>query len=407
MSTTDTVDGLPAKTTKTNGMPLILRFALREMRAGLRGFYVFVACVALGVAVITGVGALGDALKSGFESQGQAILGGDVTFARAHKRAEPAERAWIDARGKTSETATMRTMARTLDGEDQALAELKGVDAAYPLVGAVKLSGGLTLDSAVRGTTSAALDPVLMERLKLKIGDKITLGTQPVTVTATIEVEPDTISDRLTFGPRIFVSHETLEKTGLVQPGSLVRWRYAVKMADAANTSESGLIKFRDAIKTDLPESGFIVADRRDPSPQVTRTLERLRQFLTLIGLTALLVGGVGVANAVTTFIDRRRKVIATFKSLGAPSSQVFMIFLTQVMLIAGIGVAIGIAVGFTVPWILNNLFGSALPIRAELTFRPWSLLTAAIYGFLVALVFTLWPLGRAELVRPGVLFRD
>jgi putative ABC transport system permease protein len=407
MSTTNTVEAPVRRDAKSSGMPLVLRFALREMRAGLRGFYVFVACVALGVAVITGVGALGDALKSGFESQGQSILGGDVTFARAHKRAEPAERAWIDARGKTSETATMRTMARTLDGEDQALAELKGVDAAYPLVGAVKLSGGLSLDAAVRGPTSAALDPVLMERLKLKIGDKITLGTLPVTVAATIEVEPDTISDRLTFGPRIFVSHETLEKTGLVQPGSLVRWRYALKLANPSATSETGLIKFRDAIKTDLPEAGFIVADRRDPSPQVTRTLERLRQFLTLIGLTALLVGGVGVANAVTTFIDRRRKVIATFKSLGAPSGQVFAIFLTQVMLIAAIGVAIGIAVGFTVPWVLNSLFGSALPIRAELTFKPWSLLTAAIYGFLVALVFTLWPLGRAELVRPGVLFRD
>ena len=239
MSTTDTFATRPTKTANTSGMPLVLRFALREMRAGLRGFYVFVACVALGVAVITGVGALGDALKSGFESQGQSILGGDVTFARAHKRAEPAERAWIDARGQSSETATMRTMARTLDGEDQALAELKGVDAAYPLVGAVKLSGGQTLDAAIRGTTSAALDPVLMERLKLKIGDKFTLGTLPVTVSATIEVEPDTISDRLTFGPRIFVSHETLEKTGLVQPGSLVRWRYALKLVNAAATSEA------------------------------------------------------------------------------------------------------------------------------------------------------------------------
>jgi putative ABC transport system permease protein len=139
----------------------------------------------------------------------------------------------------------------------------------------------------------------------------------------------------------------------------------------------------------------------------VTRTLERLRQFLTLLGLTALLVGGVGVANAVATFIDRRRKVIATFKSLGATSGKIFSVFLIQVMCMAAIGVALGLTLGYCVPLVLNAVYGDALPIRAELTISPWSVISAATYGFLVALVFTLWPLGRAELVRAGVLFRD
>jgi putative ABC transport system permease protein len=387
-------------------LPIALRFALREMRTGLRGFYVFVACVALGVMVITGVGALGDAMKAGFEAQGRAILGGDVTFARSHKRAEAAELAWLGGQGRMSETATMRTMARTTDGAENALAELKGLDALYPLVGEVKLRDGLTLDGTVRSREGAAVDPILLERLKLKVGDSINIGTLTLPITAVIEQEPDTISDRLTFGPRIFVSLATLEKTGLVQPGSLIRWRYALTLPDAAATP-SGLLAFRAAIKTALPEAGFIIADRRDPSPQVTRTLERLRQFLTLIGLTALLVGGVGVANAVATFIDRRRKVIATYKSLGATGGMIFGIFLTQVMAIAAIGVAIGIAGGYLVPVLLNGLYGAALPIRAEISINPWSIASAAIYGFLVALVFTLWPLGRAELVRAGVLFRE
>ena len=192
----------------------------------------------------------------------------------------------------------------------------------------------------------------------------------------------------------------------MVQPGSLIRWRYAVALPDGA-TDTAGMLLFRERAKAALPESGFIVADRRDPSPQVTRTLERLRQFLTLIGLTALLVGGVGVANAVSTFIDRRRKVIATFKSLGATGGMVLGIFLTQVMAIAAIGVTIGIVLGYLVPVVLNNAYGSALPIRAEISINPLSVASAAIYGFLVSLVFTLWPLGRAETVRAGVLFRE
>ena len=388
-------------------LPLPVRLALREMRAGLRGFYVFVACVALGVMVITGVGALGDALKAGFEAQGRNILGGDVTFARSHKRADADERKWLDAQGRVSETATMRVMMRTVDGAEQALAELKGIDAAYPLVGAIKLAGGASLDDAVRGREGAAVDSILLEQLRLKVGDQVSIGTLSLPITAVIEVEPDTISDRLTFGPRVFVSLATLQKTGLVQPGSLMRWRYAVALPDGDKASAGDLQSFRERSKAALPEAGFVVADRRDPSPQVTRTLERLRQFLTLIGLTSLLVGGVGVANAVATYIDRRRKVVATMKSVGATGRTIFAIFLTQVMAIAALGVAIGLALGYAVPLLLDHYYGASLPIRAEITFSPWSILSAAVYGLLVALVFTLWPLGRAEMVPAAVLFRD
>ena len=233
--------GSPGAQTWPARLPLPIRFAIREMRAGLRGFYVFVACVALGVMVITGVGALGDALRAGFESQGRTILGGDVTFARAHKRAEPAELAWFNARGRVSESATMRVMARTLDGNEQALAELKGIDGPYPLVGETKLAGGISLDTAVRSKPGAAVDPILLERLGLKVGDPISIGTATMPITGVIEQEPDTISDRLTFGPRIFVSLATLENTGLIQPGSLIRWRYALAFSSPDASTGEGL----------------------------------------------------------------------------------------------------------------------------------------------------------------------
>ena len=389
------------------GLPLVLRLALREQRNGLNGFYVFIACVALGVAAITGVGALADALRASFERQGEVLLGGDVTLSRPHKAADDAERTWIMQQGRVSESAAVRGMARRLDGTEQALVELRGVDAAYPLVGTVKLSGSMPLNDAVRREPGAVVDPILLERLSLKVGDSLSIGTIEVPVRATIETEPDKITERLTGGPRVLVSLETLKRAGLVDPGSLVGWRYALKLGTEAGGSDAGLVKFGEAVKRALPEGGFTVRDRRDPSPQVSRTLERLRQFLTLVGLTALLVGGVGIANAVATYIDRRRKVIAAFKSLGATSRTIFGVHLLQVLFFAAIGVVIGMALGLLIPVALTSVFGSSLPIRAEFNLTGRSLITAAAYGFMVALLFTLWPLGRAEQVRAAVLFRD
>jgi len=388
-------------------LPLALSLALREQRNGLKGFYVFIACVMLGVAVITGVGALADALRASFERQGESLLGGDVTLSRPHQAAEGEERAWLWRQGRVSEIASMRSMARRPDGTEQALVELKGVDAAYPLVGAVRLSGGLSLDEAIRREEAAVIDPILLERLGLKVGDRVVLGRIEVPIRATVEAEPDKLTERLTVGPRVLVSLDTMRRSGLIDPGSLVGWRYALKLAGTAGQSAGGLVTFRERIKQALPEGGFTVRDRRDPSPQVSRALERLRQFLTLVGLTALLVGGVGIANAVATYIDRRRRIIATFKSLGATSGTIFTIHLLQVLLIAGIGIVLGIALGFLIPVVLTAMFGDALPIKAEITVSFRSILTAVAYGLLVALLFTLWPLGRAEQVRAAVLFRD
>jgi putative ABC transport system permease protein len=379
--------------------------ALRELRNGLGGFYVFIACIALGVLVITAVGGLADALRDGFARQGEAILGGDISFSRSHARAEGADRAWFESQGRTSETATLRSMARTPDGHDQALVELKGVDGAYPLAGDVKIFGPELHEALKDGGVVA--NPILLQRLGLKIGDVMRIGDTELPLRGTVLAEPDAITNRLTYGPRVFLSLETLERTGLIKPGTLVRWRYALKLPESIGESPVALAQFREQAKTTLSESGFSIKDRRDPSPRVTKTLDRLRQFLTLLGLTALLVGGIGVANAVATFLERRKTVIATMKSLGAPGFLIFRLFVIQVLAIAAIGVSIGIAAGVAVPYLLTDLFGELLPIPPDLSFSWSSMFTGGAYGFLVALLFTLWPLGKAELVSARVLFRD
>ncbi len=385
----------------------ILMFALRELRAGLGGFGIFIACIALGVGVITGVGALTDALLNGFERQGRELLGGDITLRRVHKRASDAERSTLSNLGRISEVSTMRSMARLPDGSEQVLVEIKAVDGLYPLLGDFQLTSGETLDKTVRGTAGAVVAPSLLDRLNLKVGDSFKLGTATIPITGTIAREPDHISARLAFGPRVLVSHETLAATGLVQPGSLITWRYAIAAPDGETDPDAAVTRLRAAVTAQFAETGFIVTDRRNPSPTITRLLNRLRQFLTLLGLAALLIGGVGVANAVQTFIDRRRRVIATYKSIGASNGTVLGIYLTQIMLIATLGTIIGLALGSAVPVLLSAAYGSELPIELGRSFTWSNTGIGLAYGFLVALLFVLWPLGQAERIRPAALFRD
>ena len=154
-----------------------------------------------------------------------------------------------------------------------------------------------------------------------------------------------------------------------------------------------------------MPAAGFTSADRYDPSPQITRSLERLRQFLILIGLASLLVGGVGIANAVATFIDKRVKNIATLRSVGATGSQIIGIFLVQILLMSAIGIAIGLAFGVAVPPLIDKLYGDLLPVRTDLQVSPQSLGIAALYGFLVAILFALWPPGASRMSAPASCF--
>lgn len=384
----------------------IWKLGLRELRNGLHGFRIFIACLALGVMVIAAVGALADALRAGLASQGETILGGDMTFSRMHIRATAEEQALFHRLGRVSETSTMRTMARRLDGSDQALAELKAVDSAYPLSGETTIEGGTSFADAVSGN-GAVVDPMLLERLGLKVGDRVRVGAAEVAVRGVLKAEPDAVADRLTYGPRVFVSLATLDKTQLVKPGTLIRWRYAVKLPPGAPSDRETLANIRKSVEQKMPSAGFTSVDRYNPSPQITRTLERLRQFLILIGLASLLVGGVGIANAVATFIDKRVKVIATMRSVGASGTQIIGIFLVQILLMSAIGIAIGLLLGIAVPPLIENAYGDLLPIRAGIEVSPGSLGLAATYGFLVALIFALWPLGRVENVRAAVLFRE
>src|SRR3954452_22532747 len=279
---------------------LALRYALRELRGGLRGFYVFIACIALGVMAIAGVGSVAASLSEGLAREGRTLLGGDAAFSLIQREAKPRKLAFLRSRGTVSVAATLRAMARTQDAK-LALVELKAVDGVYPMLGQLTLEPSMPMRDLLAerdGAFGAAADAALLARLDLKIGDRVSIGSAAFQIRSVVEAEPDKLAGGVGFGPRFLVSESGLRATELLQPGSLVRWIYRVKLPDNAADDRSAQTLASEA-RTALPEAGWEIRTRSNASPQLERTISRFTQFLTLVGLAALLVGGVGVANAV------------------------------------------------------------------------------------------------------------
>jgi putative ABC transport system permease protein len=379
---------------------------LRELRGGLSGFMVFLACIAIGVAAIAGVASISRSLTDGLGREGRRILGGDMTYSLINRSATPSERAVLEAQGPVSVVTTLRAMALAGD-KGAALVELKAVDSTYPATGDLVTDPATPLDTLLAerdGAYGAVADPVLLTRLDLKVGERITIAAKPIEIRATLVSEPDKIANGIGFGPRVLISDVALAATGLVQPGSLNRWSYRLQLPDLPDAE---LERRAAAIAKAAPEAGWEMRARTNADPRFARSIERFTQFLTLVGLTALIVGGVGVANAVHAFVERKRGSIATLKSVGAPGGQVVSLYLTQVMLIAGLGTAIGLGIGAGLPFFLDAFFRADLPLPLNPTLAPGELALAAAYGMLTALAFAIVPLGRAHDVPVSGLFRD
>ena len=396
--------------------PVAFRFAARELRQGargLRGFGVFLGCLALGVAAIAGVLSTATSIVTGLEADGREVLGGDLAIRSIYRELDDEARAVVErAVDRYSHFAEMRTMARR-PGEEagtSVLVELKAVDGHYPLFGAfearrqdgnaVSLARGL---ERVDGRWGALAEPALIDRLGLEDGDPLALGGIEVEVRGAIEREPDRGGSGGPFGlwPRVVVSLDALAASGLLREGSLVYHQYALRLPEDANV---------EAVQADLAErlrdGGWEIRSFTNAAPQIQRMVERLGSFLSLVGLTALLVGGVGVSNAVRAWLDRRLAVIATLKCIGASRRVVFSTYLSQLTVLAGLGVLAGLAVGALAPVVVGELLETLLPTPIALGVYPGVLALSALFGLLTAATFTIWPLSRAQETPAVALFR-
>ncbi len=382
--------------------------ARRELRGGLNGFYVFLACLALGVAAIAAVGSVRVSIQEGLAREGAVILGGDASIAFTYRFAEADERAWMEAQSEAvSEIVDFRSMAVVeRDGAvERGLTQVKGVDAAYPLVGDVQLVPQISLSAALAGKNGLpgiVVQRVLIDRLALQIGDVLKLGTQEFVLMAALEREPDSAGGGFGLGPRSLVLTKDLANSSLLEPGTLFDSAYRMALPHGAD-----LDMLRADAESQFAESGLRWRDSRNGAPGLSEFVDRIGAFLVLVGLAGLAVGGVGVSAAVRSYLDAKTGVIATLKTLGAEGRTIFSAYLIQIGILSAIGIALGLILGAILPIVFAPIIEARLPIPAAFGLHPAPLIEAALYGALTALVFTLWPLARTEQVRAAALFRD
>ncbi len=386
---------------------LALRFAWRELRGGIAGFRLFLACLALGVAIVAAVGSLAASLEAGIAADATRLLGGDLELRRVYRPLEPETLSFLQARGPTSTLVETRSMVRPVIGDAAPLlVELKAVDAPYPLVGQVELDPPQKLAEALAshdGARGAVADPALFDRLGVHIGDRIKLGAEEFILTAHLVTEPDRGATVFSLGPRLMIAEDALPATGLLVPGSLVYYETRLSLPPTATERSDALAK---AVRAEFPDSDFRVRTPSDAGPGIKSFARRAALFLNFVGLAALLIGGVGVANAVGAYLEGKRTTIATLKCLGASAGLIARLYLALVLGLAAGGVLIGLMVGAAAPYIAAPFLAAhfSVPFRAAIHALP--LAEAAALGLLAALAFAFLPLARARKVPAADLFR-
>ncbi|SDE83138.1 ABC transporter permease [Limimaricola pyoseonensis] len=384
------------------------RLARRELRGGLRGFRIFLACLTLGVAAIAAVGLVRSAIQAGLERESAAILGGDAEIEFTYRYASEDELAWMEGVSETvSEVVDFRSMAVVERGgeTERGLTQIRAVDSAYPLVGEVELEPEMSLPEALAGDGALpgiVVQGALADRLAVAPGDTLRLGTQDFVLSAIIDRYPDGAAGGFGLGPRSIVYAEDLADSGLLAEGTLFSTLYRMDLPAGAD-----LQALEDEAERRFPDSGLRWSDARRGAGGTEVFIDRLGSFLVLIGLSGLAVGGVGISAAVRAYLAGKTATIATLRTLGAVRSTIFLTYFLQIGALTLLGLALGLVLGTAIPLALAPLITARLPVPAEFGVYPGPLFEAALYGALVALIFTLWPLARTENVRAATLFRD
>jgi putative ABC transport system permease protein len=374
----------------------IWRISRRDLSARIRGLRLLAICLFLGVATLAAIGSLTAGIADELSRRGQTILGGDVEIGIAQRVGTEAEMAAMRKAGTVSATVRLRAMAI---GEDSLLAELKAIDDVYPHYGALTLRESGIVKAPAKG--EIYVGPTLSERLEIKTGGTVRFGEATFKVAGIIDEEPDRLGEGFTLGPVAIINMASLPDTGLIQPGSMYEAKYRIKLGpqeDAAAVAK--------ALEAQFPSAGWDITDRSNGAPGTRRFIERMGQFLTLVGLAALVIAGIGVGNGVGSYLASKRASIATLKVTGADSQTIFRIYMLQILAVASVSILIGLAVGSVMPMAIGWVAGDILPVAPGFNLHPIPLTVSAVYGLLIALAFALPPLARARTVPAAGLFR-
>lgn len=386
------------------------KIAVREMHSSRGKFFFVVLSVAIGVAALTGVRGFSYSFRTALLEQARSIMAADLS-ARMFQQPTPDQQKGLDeiAAGgveitPVTEMLSMVSSAKTLD---PLLVSLKAVDPAkYPFYGTVQLAPAGPLKDALTPDSVAVADDLLV-RLHLNVGDQLKIGTKIFRIASVVVNEPDRLSGSFSAGPRVLISRDGLDASGLLAPGSHAGQRYLFKVPKPANgepVSDKAVADLKTRLEKLLPESQ--VTDYRETNPALTEGLDRATGLLSLMSLVALVLGAIGVAMAMRAHLEQRLDTIAIMKSLGARSGQIMKIYLLQTLLLGLLGGLIGVALGVGVERAFPYFLARLVNIHATVRVHPAAIATGLAVGVLTTLLFTLPPLLDIRGVRPVLILR-
>ena len=392
-------------------MRFVLRMALRETRASWRRLVFFFVCLAIGVGAIVTLRSVIQSVRGVVTGEARVLVGGDVMISTNRGWTEP-DRALFDAwlrpeRGVTASTAALETatMVRPADPAKATarMVELRGVEPGFPLYGRVRLRGGQPYSHDLIAGGGALVRPELLTQLDLAVGDQLRIGTSTFTIRGVLESEPGARTTGFSLGPRVLIDREALEDAGLLAFGSRARHQIMVRVDPGR--LDAFMREFRRAMRNEF----VTIRSWRDRETDIGEDLERSEDYLSLVGLVILILGGIGVSSVTRVFVEQKLKSIAVLKCVGGRTAQILGVYLLQVLVLGLAGSLLGVALARLALVAVAAFAAPVTPSGEPLTYGlTWPAVgQGVLIGLLVALLFSVVPLLRVRRVRPSLLLRQ
>jgi putative ABC transport system permease protein len=388
-------------------MSFILNLTSREIRSSWRRLLFFFLCIALGVGSVVALRSLIGNVTRAVGTDARALMTADLEVSSTNDFS-PAEIAKIeevigrfDIVEARNETITSSSMVRPSDASNPnvRLAELKGIEPPFPLVGGFELDGGQPFDFALLENDGAVVARILLEDLSVKIGDKIHIGEAEFTIRATFDQEPGGTSG-FRLGPRIFIEKKAFDEAGITRNQSRIRRRILYRTSD----NPTQLVK---ELREELKGTTLTVGSYRETQERLGEQFARTENYLALTGLLILVLGGVGVWNVARAFIEQKRKSVAVLKCLGAGGTRIITVYLLQILVLGLAGSAFGVLFAQGALLLVKWQFAAELPERMVYSVSPSSAIQGLILGVMISLLFSFLPLLQVRNIKPRLLLRD
>ena len=388
-------------------MNFIFQMARREIRSSWRRLLFFFLCIGIGVGSIVALRSTVQNVNRSVAGEARQLLTADVQV-DSTRPWKPESLAVIESIARPplvearTETIEANTMARPDDAasEGALMVELKGIEPPFPLYGDFTLAGGAGFDQALLANNGAVVAPLLLERLKLRVGDKIKIGESVFEIRGVIEREPGS-GGGFRLGPRVLIERSAIEATGLTGFGSRARRRILLKVQDGA------LETLVQRLRTELKGQLVTVNSYKDSQQNLSEQFARTENYLALTGLIVLVLGGIGVSSVTRVFIEQKRQSIAVLKCIGGTGKQIIAAYLAQVIVLGLLGSLLGIALAKGALLLVRYYFAPSLPPDMSYQLTAGAIAQGLGLGLLVSLLFSALPLLRIRHIKPNMLLRD